>query len=105
LRASVGSKELLRDVLETFIDNAPERLAQLDDSVAAGNLRNAGDVAHAIKGTAATVGAARLSAAAAKIVNGVRYEHPEEVIAGHEELRREFDILTAEVARINWEIV
>ena len=93
LRASMGSEELLRDVLGTFIENAPERLSQIEMAVTTGDYREAGNIAHAIKGTAATVGAARLSAAAARVVTGARNDFPQEVKEGLSEIGVELESL------------
>jgi HPt (histidine-containing phosphotransfer) domain-containing protein len=63
--AHVGDDaEVLRAVLEMFIDSAPARLVALDAAVTAGDARALEDAAHGLKGTAATLSLERVRALA-----------------------------------------
>ena len=59
-----GSLGLLQEMYEIFRDDTPSRIEALDVAAKAGEREEMGDVAHAIKGAAATIGAPRVRALA-----------------------------------------
>jgi CheY-like chemotaxis protein/HPt (histidine-containing phosphotransfer) domain-containing protein len=61
-----GNAQLLVRLQQMFANDAPKDLAGLRAALAAGDREEARRLAHLIKGTAATVGAARAAAAAAR---------------------------------------
>lgn len=61
----VGGEELVRDLFETFIDNAGARLEALRSARRAGDLAAIAHTAHSVRSAAASIGAAELAAAAA----------------------------------------
>jgi HPt (histidine-containing phosphotransfer) domain-containing protein len=55
-----GDQDLLSQVAQLFVADAIERLGQLQEAVALGDLAQVARLAHSIKGTAANVAAGRL---------------------------------------------
>jgi signal transduction histidine kinase/DNA-binding response OmpR family regulator len=56
-----GSTDLVKELLRMFLDTAPQAVARLRSAIAAGNSKAVGQAAHALKSSAANVGADRLS--------------------------------------------
>jgi len=86
-----GSLGLLQEMYEIFRDDTPSRLEALEAAVKAENREEMGDVAHAIKGAAATIGAPRVRALALALETagrkGALEAEPARLVAG---LRDEF---------------
>jgi two-component system sensor histidine kinase/response regulator len=59
-----GEASLLTELVETFRGSAPGHIALIKTALAAGDAMAFSDAAHALKGSAATLGAARLRTAA-----------------------------------------
>ena len=59
-----GDEELAETILQIFLDDMPDKLQSLKKQLEAGNAVTAGEVAHAIKGSCANVGAEALRAQA-----------------------------------------
>jgi HPt (histidine-containing phosphotransfer) domain-containing protein len=57
LERLMGSRALVRTVVDTFLEDAPRQLAALTASLASGDLEEAARHAHALKGAAAMLGA------------------------------------------------
>jgi histidine phosphotransfer protein HptB len=56
--------EFLREIIGIFLEDTPLRIAELDQSLAAGDASKFTRAAHSIKGSAANLGATALGAAA-----------------------------------------
>jgi two-component system, sensor histidine kinase and response regulator len=69
-----GNKELVKKFVTMFFDSADEHLLLLRQAAEAGDAEQIRAKAHAIKGSAANVGAMSLSAAAAALGNAIREE-------------------------------
>ena len=74
---------LYRAMLAEFAADAPGRLAQLEKAFTAGAWKDYALLAHSLKSTSATVGAARLSLAAAAMENAARQEDTAALQDGH----------------------
>ena len=61
---TVGGPALVARLVSMFLDDAPDRLAQIDRGITAGDAVMVARAAHRIKGGAATVGALRVSTVA-----------------------------------------
>lgn len=59
-----GALGLVEEMYQIFRDDTPPRIQALGEALQAGNLTEMGDVAHAIKGASATMGATRVRAVA-----------------------------------------
>ena len=86
-----GSLGLLQEMDEIFRDDTPSRLEALEAAVKAEDREEMGDVAHAIKGAAATIGAPRVRALALALETagrkGAAEAEPARLVAG---LKEEF---------------
>ena len=59
--------EFVREIAGIFLSDTPERIAELDRSLAEGDSNKFARAAHTIKGSAANIGAAALGAAAQRL--------------------------------------
>lgn len=94
-----GEPDLVEEVLGLFLDDAPPRVEELVNAVAAGDAGQAARAAHALKGAAGNIGAGRVQAAAHRIEAAAKGGDLEEAAAALTLLRAEFDALIAEIAR------
>jgi len=70
-----GEAELLKELLGMFERDQPPRLDNLMAAINSGDMKTIRDIAHAIRGSAGTMGAARLRAAAG-ILEAYGLGHP-----------------------------
>ncbi len=63
----LGSADAVRDVIVSFLDQAPAALAALHDAAARGDAAGMGQAAHMIRGTSAMLGARALASLCAEI--------------------------------------
>ena len=61
--------EFLREIAGIFLDDTPQRIAELDQSLAAGDAPKFTRAAHSIKGSSSNLGANDLRAAAEELEN------------------------------------
>jgi HPt (histidine-containing phosphotransfer) domain-containing protein len=59
-----GGLGLIKEMAQLFIDDMPPRMAALEAAIKAGNPVELGDVAHAVKGAASTMGVPKVRAVA-----------------------------------------
>jgi HPt (histidine-containing phosphotransfer) domain-containing protein len=90
--------EFLREITAIFLEDTPQRIAELDHSLIAGDLPKFTRAAHSIKGSSANLGALGLRAAAEKLEHQSRTHGLEAVAAMIEELKKEFVRVQAELA-------
>jgi len=64
LEAGDGKAGLLEELMGIFQQDQPQRLEKLSEAVISGDLVTIRDISHAIRGSAGTMGASRLRAAA-----------------------------------------
>lgn len=62
-----GDRQLLRELVAIFVEEAPSRLAELRRAAAARDATTVERVAHSLKGSAGLLGAASLHAASAEL--------------------------------------
>jgi CheY-like chemotaxis protein/HPt (histidine-containing phosphotransfer) domain-containing protein len=90
--ASLHAKgDLLKRLIKIFNQEVPEQLQQIAQSLAQHNTANAALLAHNLKGTAATFGAARMREFASEIEQTADAGEAEKAAAGLERLRAECD--------------
>jgi HPt (histidine-containing phosphotransfer) domain-containing protein len=97
-----GDPELLKEILDYFLEMAPQQLDDLQAAVAAQDVAAVDLQAHSMKGGAANVGALRLSAAARELemlAKAGTLEGAGELFAA---MREEFAALQQAVPRIDW---
>lgn len=66
--------EFLREITGIFLEDTPQRIAELDQSLAAGDVSKFTRAAHSIKGSSANLGAMALRAVAEKLEHISRTE-------------------------------
>src|SRR5258706_6923143 len=64
--------EFLREIAGIFFDDTPQRIAELDQSLLAGDVPKFTRAAHSIKGSSSNLGAVALRAAAGKLEHVAR---------------------------------
>ncbi len=90
--ASLHAKgDLLKTLIKIFNQEVPEQLEQIARSLAQHDTTNAALIAHNLKGTAATFGAARMREFASEIEQTADAGEAEKAAAGLERLRAECD--------------
>lgn len=95
----IGGQEFLVEMLELFLEHAPQRLATAHEAFDTGDLETVYRAAHSLKSTAANVGAARLQALAAELEE--RAAAGDATSAGPllEELNRRYERVRPELER------
>lgn len=63
----LGGEKLLGQMVQLYLENAAERLRQIDEGIAGGDLSRSEGGAHSLKSSAANVGAVRVNALAAEM--------------------------------------
>lgn len=87
--------EFAHSLITDFLALAQEQLASLQELVAENDLREAGKLAHSLKGGASTVRATPVSEAAANVESAIRDQVGGELDAALASLRERMDALTA----------
>lgn len=73
-----GGTGLLSEMAGLFRDDTPSRLRQLEAAIQTDDHQQIGDMAHAVKGAASTMGAPRVRALAQTLEASARVKHYEE---------------------------
>ncbi len=92
-----GDRELYREIVAMFTENAPGVVERLAAALEAGDMARAGHYAHDLKGMTANIGAERLSELACTIQNTVGATRHEERELWVARLKDEFRNLTAAI--------
>ncbi|MEM7167681.1 MAG: Hpt domain-containing protein [Planctomycetota bacterium] len=92
-----GERDLLEEILELFEDCTRDRVAELRESVASGELDRVSSAAHAIKGAAANICAERIRLLAAQMESDARQGVVADISEMSAMLEAEFDRFVAEV--------
>jgi HPt (histidine-containing phosphotransfer) domain-containing protein len=66
--------EFLREIITIFLEDTPQRIAELDQSLATGDVPTFTRAAHSIKGSSSNLGTLRLREQAEKLEHGSRKE-------------------------------
>src|SRR3954468_21658029 len=89
--------EFLREITGIFLEDTPQRIAELDQSLAAGDVPKFTRAAHSIKGSSANLGAMALRASAEKLEHQSRVDGLVGVGALVSEVKLEFERARAEL--------
>jgi signal transduction histidine kinase/DNA-binding response OmpR family regulator len=96
LRESEGQSPLLQQLIDQFLQETPAHLAELQGAVEQGNVHRVEEVAHRLKGSAAQLGARRMSRLSAALQEAGRRADLGTAAAQLADLQREFvDVRTA----------
>ncbi len=82
--------EFLREIITIFLEDTPQRIAELDQSLAAGDVPTFTRAAHSIKGSSSNLGTLRLRALAEKLEFDARKTGLGDVATGLAALKSEF---------------
>jgi CheY-like chemotaxis protein len=82
-----GDATLAAEVLQLFAEDAPARLAELDQAFAEGDLVRLRRAVHGVKGAAGTIGAQSLAATALELEQAIDGEHATALAGGLQRLR------------------
>lgn len=95
----IGGQEFLIEMVELFLEHAPQRLVSANEAFAVGDLETVYRAAHSLKSTAANVGAVRLQTLAAELEE--RAAAGDVAVAGPmvEELNRRYERVRPELER------
>ncbi len=92
--------EFLREIAGIFLDDTPQRLAELDQSLAAGDVSKFTRAAHSIKGSSSNLGASALRAVAEDLENRAHAEGLGDVRDLVAQLKAEFTRTQAALAAL-----
>jgi histidine phosphotransfer protein HptB len=92
--------EFLREIAGIFLEDTPLRIAELDESLAAGDIPKFARAAHSIKGSSSNLGAMTLRAAAEKLEHHARTTGLNEVGGLVSAIKEEFTRTQAEITKI-----
>lgn len=80
LYSSLGTDPDLADLVDLFVQEMPDRVAKLLDSLEAGDWDQLRRAAHQLKGAAGSYGFGQISPSAGRVEEALRSAEPEEVI-------------------------
>ena len=83
--------EFLREIAGIFFEDTPQRIAELSESLSAGDLTKFTRAAHSIKGSSSNLGAIALRAAAEKLEHQARVQGLSDVGPLVNEVKTQFD--------------
>ncbi len=92
--------EFLREIAGIFLDDTPQRIAELEQSFQAADIPKFTRAAHSIKGSSSNLGAQRLRAAAEKLEHGSRKTGVEGAGPLISEIKAEYAVAEKELRRI-----
>jgi HPt (histidine-containing phosphotransfer) domain-containing protein len=90
----------LREIVGIFLEDTPQRIAELDESLTEGDVTRYARAAHSIKGSSANLGAEALRAAAEKLEHHARTHGIAGATALQQQVREEFGRAKAELAKM-----
>jgi HPt (histidine-containing phosphotransfer) domain-containing protein len=85
-----GGDTFLREIIGIFIEDTPKRMAEIDQSLAAGDAATFVRAAHTIKGASSNVGASALRAVAEQLEHRAKKDGLADLTALVAELKTEF---------------
>jgi signal transduction histidine kinase/HPt (histidine-containing phosphotransfer) domain-containing protein/ActR/RegA family two-component response regulator len=91
-----GSQAFMEELLQIFMQELPGRLAEIEQGIADNNFSNVGEIAHVLKGTAATMGAVALVKCCALMSVAARDANLTNMKSGLERLQIEVERLRRE---------
>ena len=91
LERMAGDRDLLANLFQLYIDDAPKKLRSLDQYASLGEFYQVERTAHSLKGASATVGASRLCGLAAELEQAAKAGSRETMDAVRLELARACD--------------
>lgn len=93
----IGGREFVLEMIELFLEHAPQRLAAGRSALEAGDLVSVYRAAHSLKSTAANVGARPLQDTAARAESRAAAEDQEALAPLLDEMERRFERVRVEL--------
>ncbi len=93
-----GDHELLTELTELFLEDAPGLVQQIQGAAACNDFDELGRAAHTLKGSVATIGGRALAEAARRLEDRARDEDGTELVALAAEVRAAFEQLQEALA-------
>lgn len=92
--------EFLREIITIYLEDTPQRIAELDQSLANGDIPRFTRAAHSVKGSSANLGASVVRSVAEKLEHQSAREGLDNVAALLAELKTEFARAQAELSKL-----
>ncbi len=89
----MGDEELAGEILELFLESAPEQIHGLKEAIEARDMTQARERAHTLKGAAANISAGALQNAAYLAEQAGENDEPEKCAEHLREIEHQYDIL------------
>ena len=103
IRACGRQAALVRKIVDTFLDKAPEQLQEVREALEGGEPETIRRAAHKLKGAAANLGAAPLAQLASDLEAAARAGRIETCIGACDGLVKAFETLVAAVKETSWD--
>lgn len=92
--------EFLREIIAIYLEDTPQRMAELEQSLSSGDIPKFTRAAHSIKGSSANVGALAVRAIAEQLEHHSTKQGLDGVASMMETLKAEFSRAQAELAKL-----
>jgi HPt (histidine-containing phosphotransfer) domain-containing protein len=102
LSATADNYELLKEVIEAFMEDFSDRYTTLLDAIQKSDAKTVTESAHALKGTSGTIGAAAVSKKASLVETLGKQGKLDELGTLPEEIGAEFERFVEVVASFEW---
>ena len=105
LEHAVGDdRAFLREVVETYLDDAPREIAAIREGISTGDVEQTSRAAHTLKSTSATVGALGLSAMARELETMTSSATTESADLAEPDITALVDVIAAEFDTVRDEL-
>lgn len=95
-----GEADVMRELIDTFLGEAPGLLAVMREGATHGRQRDINRAAHSLKSTAATFGAARLSQMCRELEELSARDVPADAAARAQAIEREWENVRGDLAKL-----
>jgi len=92
--------EFLREIISIYLEDTPLRIADLDQSLAAGDVQRFARAAHSVKGSSANLGASILRATCERLEQEARQNGLKAVGPLVVQVKLEFDVAAGELRKL-----
>ena len=100
LRALSDDGEFLKEIVGIFVDDTPQRIAELDQCQVSGDTAKFTRAAHSIKGSAANIGATQLGAAAGQLEHDSKASPLASLTPGIDAVKAEYAKVEVEMKKL-----
>jgi len=97
-----GDMDLLKELLQLFLEELPKRLTELSDAIKEMNFQDIQSIAHIIKGASANLSLVNIYNLALKIENCAKDREIEDIKESYKNLREELEYLEEYLSQQEW---